>query len=58
MAGDGDFYKHDRPENPDLAEDHPRGGGPDEPQGGGNWPVWWIVLGILVLFVIFVVVLG
>ncbi|AZQ72598.1 MULTISPECIES: hypothetical protein [Streptomyces] len=27
MAG-GDFYTHDRPDNPRLPEDRPRGGGP------------------------------
>lgn len=58
MAGDGDFYRHDRPETPDLAEDRPRGGGPEEPQGRGNWPVWMIVLAILVVFILFVVIFG
>ncbi|MFI2644529.1 hypothetical protein [Streptomyces sp. NPDC018610] len=58
MAGDGDFYKHDRPDDPGLAEDRPRGGGPEDPQGRGNWPVWGVVLAILVLFVVFVVIFG
>ncbi|MFE9169531.1 hypothetical protein [Streptomyces kebangsaanensis] len=58
MAGDEDFYARDRPEIPELAEDRPRGGGPEEPGGRGNWPVWFVVLLILVLFVVLTVLLG
>ncbi|MEU6353863.1 hypothetical protein ABZ896_31795 [Streptomyces sp. NPDC047072] len=55
---DGDFYSRDRPPDPDLREDRPRGGGPDDPRGRGTWPVWVLVLGILALFVILTVLLG
>ncbi|WP_198668509.1 hypothetical protein [Streptomyces triticisoli] len=58
MSEDEDFYTRDRPDNPDLAEDRPRGGGPEEPGSRGNWPVWLVVLLILALFVIFTVTFG
>ncbi|MEZ7006804.1 hypothetical protein [Streptomyces sp. AD55] len=58
MADGGDFYSRDRPENPSLEEDRPRGGGPEDPHQRGNWPVWAIVIGILVLFVMFTVMFG
>ncbi|GGL76692.1 hypothetical protein GCM10010129_20590 [Streptomyces fumigatiscleroticus] len=54
----GDFYHHDRPAHPRLAEDRPRGGGPDEPHRRGNWATWAVVLAIIVLFVILTVALG
>ncbi|MGW3353890.1 hypothetical protein ACWDFL_00535 [Streptomyces bungoensis] len=58
MAGGGDFYSSDRPENPRLAEDRPRGGGPeDRPQTGHRhtW-IWWLVIAavILILFFVFI----
>ncbi|TQL20490.1 hypothetical protein [Streptomyces sp. SLBN-134] len=56
--GDDDFYSRDRPENPYLEEDRPRGGGPDDPGGRGNWPVWVIILAVILLFVIITVLLG
>ncbi|MFF9406755.1 hypothetical protein ACF1B0_14720 [Streptomyces anandii] len=58
MAGDGEFYTRDRPDQTDLTEDRPRGGGPEEPHSRGTWPVWLIVLLAVVLFVIVVVLLG
>ncbi|MEU6809272.1 hypothetical protein ABZ920_09725 [Streptomyces sp. NPDC046831] len=58
MAGDGNFYRRDRPKHPDLAEDRPRGGGHDEPGSRGVWPVWAVVLGVLALFVIITVLFG
>ncbi|MGW4566820.1 hypothetical protein ACWEN3_31950 [Streptomyces sp. NPDC004561] len=57
MAG-GDFYTHDRPEEPKLAEDRPRGGGPEEPNGRGAWPIWLVVLAVLVVFVVLTVIFG
>ncbi|MBD0843124.1 hypothetical protein [Streptomyces sp. TRM68416] len=54
----GDFYSRDRPSDPSLPEDRPRGGGPEDPKGRGTWPVWALVLGILLLFVILTVLLG
>ncbi|MFH9178363.1 hypothetical protein [Streptomyces albogriseolus] len=58
MADGDDFYSRDRPEDPSLEEDRPRGGGPEDPQGSGTWPVWLIVLAVLALFVIITVLLG
>ena len=55
---DREFYSRDRPENPRLDEDRPRGGGPEEPHRRGNWPVWAIVLGIVAVVVIVTVLLG
>lgn len=57
MAG-GEFYSHDRPDNPRLDEDRPRGGGPEDPHTRGNWPVWMVVLAILLVFVILTVIFG
>jgi hypothetical protein len=56
MAGGGDFYDRDRPENPQLAEDRPRGGGPeDRPRSGGRLLVpMLIVAAVLVLILFFV----
>ncbi|MEW2625515.1 hypothetical protein [Streptomyces sp. NPDC048106] len=59
MAGGDDFYSKDRPENPQLAEDRPRGGGPedhDTATGPRSLWLWWLVLAavILVLFFIFI----
>ncbi|MDQ0790692.1 hypothetical protein [Streptomyces sp. B3I8] len=50
---DEEFYASDRPENPALPEDRPRGGGPGEPlRHRGTWSVMMIVLFVLlVLFV-------
>ncbi|MFD0368328.1 hypothetical protein [Streptomyces sp. NPDC059071] len=58
MADDRDFSSRDRPDNPRLAEDRPRGGGPEEPGRRGNWPIWAIVLGIVAVVVIVTVLLG
>jgi hypothetical protein len=60
MADGGDFYSRDRPQDPDpqLKEDRPRGGGPEDPGGRGNWPVWAILLAFIVLFVVLVVIFG
>ncbi|MEU1011032.1 MULTISPECIES: hypothetical protein [unclassified Streptomyces] len=55
MANGGDFYSSDRPENPELEEDRPRGGGPeDRPRTGHRhvW-VWWVVLAIVILILFF-----
>ncbi|GGW17541.1 hypothetical protein [Streptomyces capoamus] len=55
MADGGDFYSGDRPENPKLEEDRPRGGGPeDRPQTGHRhvW-VWWLVVAIVILILFF-----
>lgn len=56
MAGDEDFYARDRPDNPDLAEDRPRGGGPEEPHTRRNWMVWVIALVILVVVLSFTII--
>ncbi|WP_369225047.1 hypothetical protein AB5J52_29920 [Streptomyces sp. R39] len=57
MAQGDDFYGRDRPESPSLAEDRPRGGGPEDRPATGHrhvW-IWWLVAAvvILVLLVIF-----
>ncbi|MFF4759205.1 hypothetical protein [Streptomyces sp. NPDC001292] len=59
MAGDDDFHARDRPENPDLEEDRPRGGGPERGPGStralrSTW-IFYIVAAvvIVVLFLIF-----
>ncbi|MEV6839366.1 hypothetical protein AB0N17_33480 [Streptomyces sp. NPDC051133] len=59
MADGGDFYSKDRPENPRLAEDRPRGGGPEDRStrtGPMHIWLWWVLLAvvILVLFFIFI----
>ncbi|MER6524031.1 hypothetical protein [Streptomyces sp. NPDC001508] len=57
MAGGDDFYSRDRPDNPELAEDRPRGGGPeDRPHSGHHVWIWWLVVAavILILFFIFI----
>ncbi|MDT0400651.1 MULTISPECIES: hypothetical protein [Streptomyces] len=58
MADGDDFYSRDRPEHPYLEEDRPRGGGPEDPDSRGTWPVWVIVLAVLLAFVLFTVLLG
>ncbi|ROQ32326.1 hypothetical protein EDD98_1307 [Streptomyces sp. PanSC19] len=58
MADDRDFYSRDRPENPRLAEDRPRGGGPEEPRRRGNKVIWAVVLGIVAVVVIVTILLG
>ncbi|AXL90665.1 hypothetical protein C4J65_22005 [Streptomyces sp. CB09001] len=60
MADGDDFYTRDRPRDPDpqLKEDRPRGGGPEDPDGRGTWPVWAIVLVILLGFVVLTVLFG
>ncbi|MFF8952588.1 hypothetical protein ACF09I_27825 [Streptomyces sp. NPDC014940] len=49
MAGGDDFYSRDRPENPQMPEDRPRGGGP----AGGTAPVrvcvWWVVAAVIIV---------
>ncbi|WP_225631373.1 hypothetical protein [Streptomyces solaniscabiei] len=54
MAND-DFYAHDRPKNPQLPEDRPRGGGPEDPspRTGSRRKSIWLIVGIIVLVVIF-----
>ncbi|MEU0334716.1 hypothetical protein [Streptomyces sp. NPDC006193] len=55
MADGGDFYSSDRPDNPRLAEDRPRGGGPeDRPHTGHRhvW-VWWVLVAALILLLFF-----
>ncbi|MFJ8787777.1 hypothetical protein [Streptomyces sp. NPDC102462] len=57
MADGDDFYSRDRPDEPELEEDRPRGGGPDgRPQGGHHLWIWWLVAAavILILFFIFI----
>jgi hypothetical protein len=56
MSGNEDFYTRDRPDNPDLAEDRPRGGGPEEPHSRSNWPVWIIAVVILVVVLSFTII--
>ncbi|WP_405774151.1 hypothetical protein [Streptomyces sp. NBC_00859] len=47
---DDDFYARDRPENPVLPEDRPRGGQPRKPlQHRSAWAVAGIVVAIIVL---------
>ncbi|WP_251091420.1 hypothetical protein [Streptomyces sp. Caat 7-52] len=58
MAGGDDFYSRDRPDEPRLAEDRPRGHGPEQRPATGHrhvW-IWWLVLAaiILILFFIFI----
>ncbi len=52
---DRDFYSRDRPDDPGLEEDRPRGGGPDEPGQHGNGIIWGVVIAVIV--VLFVVLL-
>ncbi|AGS67393.1 hypothetical protein [Streptomyces collinus] len=50
MAG-GDFYSRDRPDNPRLEEDRPRGGGPeDRPRTGHRhfW-IWCLALAVIIV---------
>ncbi|CAL9577222.1 hypothetical protein ACFUIW_08525 [Streptomyces sp. NPDC057245] len=58
MADGGDFYRRDRPDDSPLEEDRPRGGGPEDPHRRGNWPVWGIVLAVIVVFVVLTVIFG
>lgn len=47
---DDEFYRRDRPDDADLPEDRPRGGGPESSSRGGK-PVW-IILSTLVVLII------
>ncbi|MFD4607531.1 hypothetical protein [Streptomyces sp. NPDC058451] len=52
MAGDDDdFYTRDRPENPDLEEDRPRGGG-GEPAGKGALGSFWILYIVVAVVIV------
>ncbi|WP_326610184.1 hypothetical protein OIE62_30635 [Streptomyces scopuliridis] len=54
MASDADFYAHGRPENPQLPEDRPRGGGPKGPPPVHStaWKVMAIAIAIIVLILV------
>ncbi|MFF5403038.1 hypothetical protein ACFY8K_02730 [Streptomyces misionensis] len=54
MAGGDDFYSKDRPEHPRMAEDRPRGGGPeDRPSTGHRHALIWFVVAVVVILVLF-----
>ncbi len=58
MAGD-DFCTHARPADPKLAEDRPRGGGPEDVRAGrrrGDKPLW-MVIGLIIIVAVLLVVL-
>lgn len=52
---DEQFYKHDRPPNPELPEDRPRGRGTGPPgppaQHSTTWKVVMVILAIVVVIV-------
>lgn len=54
----GDFSSRDRPEDSRLPEDRPRGGGPEDPRQRGTWPVWVVVVLLLLVFVVLTILLG
>jgi hypothetical protein len=57
MAGGDDFYSSDRPENPEMAEDRPRGGGPEDRgtrTGARHVWLWWVLLAVVILILFFV----
>ncbi|MFF1418300.1 hypothetical protein [Streptomyces sp. NPDC058280] len=51
---DADFYSHDRPENPKLREDRPRGGGPKGPRVAHSrtWTVVAVIIAIIVVAIV------
>ncbi|MEU8590843.1 hypothetical protein AB0C59_28150 [Streptomyces sp. NPDC048664] len=50
---DEQFYASDRPENPAMPEDRPRGGGaPDPLRHRGTWATAALVIGIILLVLI------
>lgn len=51
MVSDDDFYSRDRPENPQLPEDRPRGGGPKGPPPVHS-TAWKVMAAIISVFVI------
>ncbi|MFS4096983.1 hypothetical protein [Streptomyces sp. AF1A] len=56
MAGGDEFYSSDRPEHPQMAEDRPRGGGPEDREAGvgpGRVWLWWIVMAVVILILFF-----
>lgn len=53
---DDDFYTRDRPDNPRLPEDRPRGGGPEDMAGGSGGRRGrhlWLIIALVALVVIF-----
>lgn len=52
MPNDDKFYDRDRPEDPSLPEDRPRGGRARPAKGGKSWGV----IGVLVVIFILVLV--
>ncbi|MGW3508648.1 hypothetical protein [Streptomyces sp. NPDC000994] len=57
MAGDDDFYTRDRPENPDLEEDRPRGGGGEPASPGALRSFWIFYIAVAAVIVILFVIL-
>ncbi|MFF4083578.1 hypothetical protein ACIO87_09170 [Streptomyces sp. NPDC087218] len=53
---DSDFYRRDRPENPELPEDRPRGGGPEDPSRRHRSPWIWIIVLVIIVLVVAIVV--
>ncbi|CAL9388115.1 hypothetical protein [Streptomyces sp. Tu 3180] len=53
---DDDFYTRDRPDDPALPEDRPRGGGPEDTSARGGIlrgkPIW-VIIALVALVVIF-----
>ncbi|GAA2556862.1 MULTISPECIES: hypothetical protein [Streptomyces] len=52
---DDDFYTRDRPDNAELPEDRPRGGGPEDAgRGGGRRgkPIWMILAFIALVVIV------
>jgi hypothetical protein len=52
VSQNDDFYTHDRPAHPSLAEDRPRGGPARPAKGGKGWGAIAIVVVIVVLVVV------
>ncbi|MFF8714588.1 hypothetical protein ACF07T_24575 [Streptomyces sp. NPDC015184] len=48
---DSEFYRRDRPENAELPEDRPRGGGPEDPSRGHRSPWVWIIVLVVAIVV-------
>ncbi|MER6403777.1 hypothetical protein ABT269_09645 [Streptomyces viridosporus] len=57
---DDDFYTRDRPENPGLPEDRPRGGDPEDAparSGTRRGKQVWVIIGLVALLIILLALL-
>ncbi|MDK0523679.1 hypothetical protein [Streptomyces sp. ML-6] len=53
---DSEFYRRDRPENAELPEDRPRGGGPEDLSRRHRSPWIWITIVVIIVLAVAIVV--